>query len=119
MSTTASFVVAPIEYPRTHDSAVRFVAQDRDYLAGDHLVCHTCSFRPWAEHGEVAWATVTIERATGTIRTFPARLTDATDPAGGRWTTAPLRLRPGDRVFVAPGGVVDRWGETNGLLLST
>jgi hypothetical protein len=104
----ASFVVAPVEYPRTYESAVGFVGPD-DAYPGDHKVCHTCSFRPWAERGEVATATVTVERASGATQVVAAR------PAGGRWVTVrPLGLGPLDRFFVERGGVVDRWGEING-----
>ncbi|MGH2685241.1 MAG: hypothetical protein ACRDJP_07235, partial [Actinomycetota bacterium] len=108
----ASFVVAPIRYPRSYRTSVPFIGPDPGYRpdgTGDHKVCHTCSFRPWAERGEVATATVTVERSTGATELIEAQA------AGGRWVTVePIVLGPLDRFYVDRGGVVDAWGEING-----
>jgi hypothetical protein len=105
---SASFAVAPIDYPDTYKSPVAFIQMDEDWVKGDHLVCHTCSFRPWDDRGDVARAVVTVHRHGGRTVQVPAAL------RGDRWVTPPLRLRPHDRVAVERGGVVDTWGEING-----
>ena len=60
-------------------------------------------------HGEMSEfsATVTVVRAGGGTETVAAALVN------GRWV-APVSLQPGDRAFVATGGVQDTWGEING-----
>jgi hypothetical protein len=92
-----------IRYPRTYAPApvIRFIRDDGDGL------CKTCTFRPWAAGSDVASATVTVERADGTTEQVPATLSD------GRWRAA-LSLYDGDRAYVAPGGIVDTYGEING-----
>ena len=92
-----------IRYPRTYKPApiIRFIRDDGDGI------CKTCSFRPWAAGADVASATVTVERADGTTEQVPATLSN------GRWHAA-LTLYDGDRAYVAPGGIVDTYGEING-----
>ncbi|MCU1448154.1 MAG: hypothetical protein JWP02_324, partial [Acidimicrobiales bacterium] len=99
-----SFVVPPIAYPRTPaaTAAPTFIKDD-----GRKDVCKTCSFRPWASTADVASATVTVVRASGAAEQVAAFL------VGGRWT-ASAGLQPGDRAYVAAGGVRDTWGEVNG-----
>lgn len=104
---SVSFVVAPIVYPATYSSPLRFVQPDADYTAGRVSVCRTCSFRPWAETGTVATATVTVHRAQGAVDRVDAVLVD------GRWR-APAQVAAGDRVVVERAGVVDTYGEING-----
>jgi len=109
----ASFVVAPIRYPLSYETSVPFVAIDQEYVDGGHKVCHTCSFRPWAETGKVATATVTVERVGGAKQLVAAHL------QGDRWVTErPLGLGPLDRFYVDRAGVVDTWGEINGKRVS-
>jgi hypothetical protein len=93
-----------IRYPRTYDAAdvIRFIRDD-----GRRDICETCTFRPWAVGSDVATATVTVERASGAVEQVAATLT------GGRWF-APVTLGAGDRAYVAPGGIVDTFGEING-----
>lgn len=45
---SVSFVVDPIEYPRTYESPIRMVGDD-----GSTTICTTSWFRPWARTGEV------------------------------------------------------------------
>jgi hypothetical protein len=103
-SGSVSFVVPPIAYPRTYTStaAPKFVKDDHRTD-----VCKTCSFRPWASTADVASATVTVVRVSGAVEQVAASL------LGGRWT-ASAALQPGDRAYVAAGGVRDAWGEVNG-----
>ncbi|HYD09327.1 MAG TPA: neutral/alkaline non-lysosomal ceramidase N-terminal domain-containing protein, partial [Acidimicrobiales bacterium] len=97
-----SFVVDPIRYPRTYESAFAVVGDD-----GDTTLCRTCSFRPWATTGEAASATVAVLDGDVVRRTVTASLVD------GRWV-ARTKLRQDERAVLAPGAVVDGWGETNG-----
>jgi hypothetical protein len=104
---SVSFAIAPILYPTTYTSPLRFVRLDPDYTAGRVSVCRTCSFRPWAEQGSVATATVTVYRATGGVELVAAV------PTNDRWL-ADTRLATGDRAVIERGGVVDAYGELNG-----
>ncbi|MFA5785952.1 MAG: hypothetical protein WDA71_03055, partial [Actinomycetota bacterium] len=100
---SASFAVAPIRYPLTYSSPIRFVSDD-----GRRPVCHTCTFRPWAQTGTVASAALTVVRANGRTDHVAASLRD-----DGRWY-ANAHLRPGDRMLVERGGIIDGYGEING-----
>jgi hypothetical protein len=114
---TASFVVDPIRYPRlpAHHSQLAFYADDQGGLvnaAGQYVysvVCKRCAVRPWATTSTVGSAFVLVTSATGHDRRVPASYDDATR----RWV-ANVELRPGDTVTVPAGGIVDRYGETNG-----
>ncbi|HUF32300.1 MAG TPA: hypothetical protein VMN58_03710, partial [Acidimicrobiales bacterium] len=75
---SVSFIVDPIEYPRTYSSPIRMVRDD-----GRNTICKTCSFRPWARTGEVSTATVTVLGPNGKVR----RAVDAT-LQDGRWVAA-------------------------------
>lgn len=92
-----------IRYPRTYDAAdvIRFIRDD------GREICWTCTFRPWATGSDVASATVTVQRASGAVEQVAATL------VSGRWF-APVTLVAGDRAYVAPGGIVDTYGEING-----
>ena len=96
----ASFTTAAA-YPRSYSSPFRTIADD-----GRTTICRTCSFRPWAQSGDVVSAVVTVTRADGTVERIPASL------AEGRWT-APTALQPGDRAVVTAGDVRDAAGNTN------
>ncbi len=98
-----SFVVDPVTYPRTYASPFRFIGDDKD-----KNLCKTCSFRPWASTASVATAYVTVDRDHGPDRLVAAVYRD------GRWY-ADTDLRPGERAYVAAGGVRDANGETNGV----
>lgn len=106
---SVSFTAAS-EYPRTYpDETPRFpyitVNSQRDELG--RSFCTRCSFRPWATQGAIETATVTVERADGTIESVEATR------SGDRWH-APVTLYEGDRAYVASGDVVDEYGERNG-----
>lgn len=107
-------VIGPIDYPDSYDElplAAPFIRHSRSCRQepqGYEWFCFTCSFRPWADTGEVASATVTILPAGGGMTEALATLDD-----DGRWRTA-AALSPGDRARVEPGGVVDANGEING-----
>lgn len=110
----------PVDYPDTlPDHPLRYVsgrsgADNKDYGGNREVFCFACTLEPWAETGAVARAAVTVLHANGKTDVVPATF----DPATGRWT-APVALRPGDQAFVAPGGVVDVFGETNGAASAT
>lgn len=97
-----SFLIAPITYPRTYSSPLRFVKDD-----GNATLCKTCSFRAWASKGAVATAKVTVERFGGITEKVAATLSN------GRWVAQTL-LGLGDVAYVARGDVVDEYGEING-----
>ncbi len=81
-------------------------------MADDLTVCHTCSFRAWAFEGEVTDVTLTITHRNG--RTDQVAMAADGD---GRWVADGLRLRPGDTVQVAAGGVRDDGGNVNGAAI--
>jgi hypothetical protein len=86
--------------------------QGDDVIKNDQLgkpFCLTCTFRPWADHGTVEAATVTIARADGTIEKVAAEL-----GGDGRWY-APATLNEGDSAYVSEGDVVDNYGEVNSV----
>lgn len=113
---SVSFAVDPIEYPKSYASEFPYIKtsgktpQGDDVIKNDELgrpFCTTCTFRPWADKGQVETATVTIERADGTSETVTATKGD-----DGRWH-ADTDLYAGDRAYIAEGGVVDNYGEQN------
>lgn len=108
--------VGPIDYPDTWATAPLpteppsgdkiFPRIHRTVVEGERY-CFSCTFRPWLDTGDVKTATVTINRADGTVEEAPATLSD------GRWrTTTPIY--DGDRAYVERAGIVDTFGEING-----
>ena len=104
--------IDPVEvrYPFTHDSVVPFITHDVETHAGHHRYCFTCTFRPWASHGEVVEAAVTVTSVDGTTATHAATFDEDTR----RWVAAGLSLNDDDQVSVQPGQVVDALGNVNG-----
>jgi hypothetical protein len=102
---SVSFTVSDT-YPRSYVSGFRYVHDD-----GGILMCRTCSFRPWASHGDVLKATVTVVRADNSVEHVDATLVD------GVWTAA-TALQPGDHATIEAGGIVDSFGETNGTAVT-
>jgi hypothetical protein len=97
-------IVDPIAYPRSYASPLRYVADD-----GNTTLCRTCSFRPWATHGEVDHVDVDVLRADGTLKkVVHARLVD------GTWV-ADTNLKRNAVAEIPVGGIVDRFGEINGI----
>ena len=109
--------VGPIDYPDSWPEAklptapetgiTTFPRLERTLIAGTERYCFSCTFRPWADTGQVDTAFVTITRASGETEVVPATLAD------GRWTTE-ARLGPGDSAVVVRAGVTDTFGEING-----
>jgi hypothetical protein len=97
-----SFVIDPIQYPRTYTSPFRYVGDD-----GDQRLCRTCAFRPWAREGTPASATVTVTDAHG-------RLVRSVEAAkvNDRWV-ADTNLRDNETAWLFRGAVRDTWGEVN------
>lgn len=104
----------PINYPNTYSSPFRFIRGGPNvinYAGGfQEVFCYTCTFRPWADTGSALSATVSVERAGGGVDQVPATF----DASAGVWR-APVLLGPGDRAFIARGGIVDEFGEFNGI----
>jgi hypothetical protein len=115
---SVSFTTDPVVYPRSYRSPIRFVHDDLggiDAGAKDtntSILCKTCTFRPWASGGEIVSATVTVLDSSGA----PVRTVLATRTATG-WSAA-TGLRPGESAVVAPGGLRDAFGETNGVAIA-
>jgi len=115
-------VSAPIDYPDSYASPFPFIRNERTlktYKPGpedDQSFCFPCSFRPWAEAGQVATATLTIHH----LLPLPSgsNVTSPTTFASGRYRST-LSLAPGDTAYVAVGGVVDTNGEINGAQSAT
>jgi hypothetical protein len=111
--------VGPIDYPDSWakaklpteaETGIRiFPRLDRHVIDNTQRYCFSCTFRPWADTGQVASATATITRADGRVDQVTAAL--GTD---GRWHIPAGALRAGDSVAIAAGGVVDTFGERNG-----
>lgn len=108
----------PIDYPDTWPEAklpteaetgsTVFPRLERTLIDGAHRYCFSCTFRPWADTGSVAAATVTVTRADGQVVEVPA-----TVGSDGRLRTAAAVLGAGDRAVVAAGAVRDQFGEKN------
>ncbi|HVU71758.1 MAG TPA: hypothetical protein VHE83_02245 [Mycobacteriales bacterium] len=108
-----SFATAPVVYPRTYTSPIRFVKDDlggEDAGKGDtntSVICKTCTFLPWATTGTVVSAVVSVRNPSGHV----VRTVHATRK-GTRWVAA-TALRSGETAVVLPGGLRDHYRETN------
>ena len=106
--------VGPIDYPDSYEVSrrARFIQEQRVMMRDNSdpnrvtWFCFTCSFRPWLDTGDASQAAVTIVKGAKT-RTVPAFR------QAGRWVTD-YSLRKGEQAFVAAGGVLDAWGNSNG-----
>jgi hypothetical protein len=115
--TGREYTVGPIDYPDAYSSPFAFLDGERrlftyglDDPARHQQYCPRCTFRPWADTGELRTAVVNVYGPSGRLaRRLVARRDDAT----GRWRT-PSSLRPGETARVWTGGLVDEHGETNG-----
>jgi len=113
---TGIFTPAPL-YPRSYHSPIPFISDDRGGVDGGpgdtntSVLCKTCTFRPWATTIKLASVVVTV------LNTHSGHLTEvALVDDGGRWT-GDLRLNSGDTAWIAPGGLRDVYGETNGVAI--
>jgi hypothetical protein len=97
---------ATSKYPQTYESEFPYVKVSTKNDEVGQPFCVTCSFRPWAESGNVVSAKLTVVSKTGRQTKVPATL------VGDRWV-AQVKMTPALRAFVAPGEAVDSYGETN------
>jgi hypothetical protein len=117
--------IGPIDYPDsyagTDPRVARFIRNQRrafpdpaDRCNPDQIewFCFTCSFRPWLDFGDAETARVTVIRPNGTTEVVPATKQD------GRWVTS-RRLKQNEAARVDAGGVLDRYGDFNGLASPT
>jgi hypothetical protein len=121
---TTTINVGPIDYPDTWRSRPLptapptgnklFPRLERTVIGGEQRYCFPCTFRPWADTGTVAHATLTVVRAGGSVATIAATF----DAGSGRWVAA-AGLGPGDTAYVAAGGITDAFGEYNGAASAT
>jgi hypothetical protein len=119
--TERTYAVGPIDYPDAYESPFRFLdGQRRLFTYGladpsrHQQYCPRCTFRPWADTGELRSATVTARSPSGSTRTLRARPEAGT----GRWRTSGT-LASGESAVVAPGDLADAFGETNGAASAT
>jgi hypothetical protein len=96
-----------VRYPATYEADLPFLHHEL-FERGPHRYCFRCTFRAWAHHGQVASATVAVDRAAGGTTTHTATFD------GEHFVTVDLALQPGDVVRIPVGGVVDVYGNTNG-----
>jgi hypothetical protein len=97
---TVRFTPTTTAYPRTYSSPIAFVGDDKGGTPqGDSVICKTCTFRPWATTVDVVKVVFTVVGPGGRTRLVE----------GDRIT-----LRPNETAFIAPGGLTDAYGETNG-----
>ncbi|MCW2543281.1 MAG: hypothetical protein JWM40_833, partial [Frankiales bacterium] len=107
----AVFTPRAITYPRTYRSPFPFIKDDLGGVTGGKgdtnksVICITCSFRPWAVHGRIASVQMTLKDGAGRVRQVMAT------HVGTGWV---VPLGSGERASIAPGGVRDSFGETNG-----
>jgi hypothetical protein len=110
------YTFGPIDYPDTYASPTAFIAHNRTFARDPaaprdpskfEWYCLECSFRPWADTGDVACATGTVVHADGSVER--ARAVDS----GGRWSV-PVTVEPGAVALVQPGAIRDRFDEANG-----
>ena len=98
----ASFSAPRTDYPdwASEPSPFRFIARRWEERAGGQRYCTRCTFRPWADGGELEKAYVT--GSEGRVA--------ATKDADGRWRT----VEPvGSGAFIAAGDLETEHGETN------
>ena len=109
----ASFLIAPVEYPRSYDSIFAVVGDDglEDAL-DDPKLCKACSFRPWARSAELASAKLWRVSSDGSAQAYEAEL------IGGRWYVVAPALAAEEHYEIRPGDVRDEFGEINGELVA-
>jgi hypothetical protein len=119
---TVDAKIGPIDYPDSYSSPAAFIRNQRtayrDPAApGDptriEWFCFTCSFRPWADTGDVETAYVTIEKRNTAVARLAAR-----PRSDGRWFVT-YKLKPGERAYVAAGDLTDEFGDYNGSASNT
>jgi hypothetical protein len=122
-SKSVSYQVGPIAYPDTYLTAPYpdhpetgdhlFPRVQRNVIVDEHRVvtgqrwCFSCSFRPWADHSEVAAASIVVNHG-GRCQSEPA-----VQGADGRFRTTGV-LTSGDIAAVPVGALRDTFGEVNG-----
>ncbi len=107
------YLIGPVDYPDSYTGGLSWIRNEKQLFrygpgrADDQLYCGRCTFRPWADSANVASVTLTVRRADSSTYTMAA------EAAGDRWVSA-APLAPGEIAYVAPGGIVDQYGEING-----
>jgi hypothetical protein len=108
--------IGPIDYPDSYSSPARFIRNQRTAYRDPaspadpqeiEWYCFTCTFRPWADTGDVAIAYVTIAEPNGKLYRMKAK------PRGDRWYVS-RRLRPREAAYVRAADVRDDYGNFNG-----
>lgn len=112
-------VVGPIDYPDTWDDLltggeplIPWLRNERNlyfYSNGqEEQYCHRCTFRPWIDAGVAESVTVTVELLG------EASSVEASSSDGVNWRAEVV----GESAYIAPGGIVDQFGNTNGQCIN-
>jgi hypothetical protein len=109
LETDEDAILAPneVHYPDTYDSDLDFISSGLD-ARDPHRFCYRCTFRPWADTGEITSVRISVMGQDGSTTTYDASL------VAGFWVAEGLELTSGDRVVVAAGDVIDEYGNVNG-----
>lgn len=112
--TEPAYVVGPVDYPDSYSGGISWITNERQLNrdgaradGGHQQYCVRCTFRPWADTAAIQSATVSVRRANGSNYTLSATRT------GDRWRT--VAIEPGETARIASGGIVDQYGEINGV----
>jgi hypothetical protein len=109
--------IGPIDYPDSYSSPARFIKNERTAYtdpaapadpAKFEWYCFTCTFRPWADSGDVEVAYLTIVDPRGRLYRYKAK-----ERSGNRFYVQ-RTLRPREQAYVRAGDVRDQYGNLNG-----
>jgi hypothetical protein len=121
---SAKAVLGPIDYPDTYTSPIKFIKKNRHFvpdpaepnnpdraewycIAPDSDDDPTgCTFRPWADVGDLARVVFTFVSPSGRVERVAGR------KEGSRWV-AGRRLRSGEGVYIESGDACDAFGNYN------
>jgi hypothetical protein len=108
--------IGPIDYPDSYAGRARFIRNQRTVIRDPSApsdpvkfewYCFTCTFRPWADTGDVDAAWITILDPRGNKYRMRAK-----PRSDGRWYVT-RKLRPREFAYVQAGDVRDDYGNYN------
>ena len=122
--------IGPIDYPDSYKSPIKFIKANRTFVRDgaapndpDRFEWYcipprpdddptACSFRPWADVGDLARVVFTIVSASGKVERVSG------SKVGGEWV-ASRKLKSGEGVYVEAGDACDAYGNYNGKASAT
>ncbi|MDQ3936483.1 MAG: hypothetical protein M3340_17825, partial [Actinomycetota bacterium] len=117
--------LGPIDYPDTYSSPIKFIKKNRHFVRDPAAPNDTekfewyclfpdsdddptaCSFRPWADVGDLARVVFSIVSPSGKVERVAGR------QEGGRWVPG-RAVRSNESVYVEAGDACDAFGNYNG-----